>query len=171
MRGIPWLETAPVTGRSGINRKINKKGCSLITKTQWQYLERRPQSWRQQLDIKGRKLRAHTVLSDMIVNEMTPAEVAESKELPLTAVYFNRSNKKRRTSMASNVKVWYDKEGDYLEVFFSDKPGYMRETNNDAVMEMVDEEGNILGFSILAVIRLSQSKPLVAELVGKGELE
>jgi len=30
---------------------------------------------------------------------------------------------------------------------------------------MVDEEGNILGFSILAVSRLSQSKPLVAELV------
>ncbi|MBC6424589.1 MAG: DUF2283 domain-containing protein [Hormoscilla sp. SP12CHS1] len=53
--------------------------------------------------------------------------------------------------MASNVKVWYDKEGDYLEVIFSDKPGYMRETNNDAVMEMVDLEGNILGFSILAV--------------------
>jgi len=41
----------------------------------------------QQLYIKGRKLRAHTVWSDMIVNEMTPAEVAESKELPLTAVY------------------------------------------------------------------------------------
>ncbi|MGK7902250.1 MAG: DUF2283 domain-containing protein [Hormoscilla sp.] len=72
--------------------------------------------------------------------------------------------------MASNVKVWYDKEGDYLEVIFSDKPGYMQETNNDAVMEMVDEEGNILGFSILAVSRLSQSKPLVAELAGKGEL-
>ncbi|MGK7902254.1 MAG: DUF2283 domain-containing protein [Hormoscilla sp.] len=71
--------------------------------------------------------------------------------------------------MASNVKVWYDKEGDYLEVIFSDKPGYMQETNNDAVMEMVDEEGNILGFSILAVSRLSRSKPLVAELVGKGE--
>lgn len=73
--------------------------------------------------------------------------------------------------MASNVKVWYDKEGDYLEVIFSDKPGYMRETNNDAVMEMVDQEGNIVGFSILAVSRLSQSKPLVAELVGNGELK
>ena len=72
--------------------------------------------------------------------------------------------------MAATVKVWYDREGDYLEVIFSDKPGYMRETNNDAVMEMVDREGNILGFSILAVSRLSQSNPLVAELVGNGEL-
>ncbi len=42
--------------------------------------------------------------------------------------------------MASTVKVWFDKEEDYLEVLFSDKPGYMRETDNDAVMERVDEE-------------------------------
>lgn len=55
-------------------------------KTQWQYLEKRPHSWRQQLYIKGRKLTAFTVWSDMIVNEMTPEEVADSKELPLAAV-------------------------------------------------------------------------------------
>lgn len=55
-------------------------------KTQWQYLEKRPDSWRQQLYIKGRKLTAFTVWSDMIVNEMTSQEVAESKELSLGAV-------------------------------------------------------------------------------------
>lgn len=54
---------------------------------QWQYLEKRSHPWRQQLYIKGRKLRAFTVWSDMIANEMTPEEVAESKELPLAAVY------------------------------------------------------------------------------------
>jgi len=37
--------------------------------------------------------------------------------------------------MAATVKLWYDKEGDYLEVLFSDKPGYLRETDNDAIME------------------------------------
>ncbi|TRU87413.1 MAG: hypothetical protein EWV76_10685 [Microcystis novacekii Mn_MB_F_20050700_S1] len=57
-----------------------------VAKTQWQYLEKRPHSWRQQLYIKGRKLTAFTVWSDMIVNEMTPEEVADSKELPLAAV-------------------------------------------------------------------------------------
>ena len=67
--------------------------------------------------------------------------------------------------MASTVKVWFDKEGDYLEVLFSDKPGYMRETDNDAVMERVDEEGNLLGFSVLGVSNLECEKPLVAELI------
>jgi len=67
--------------------------------------------------------------------------------------------------MAQQVKVWFDAEGDFLEVRFSDKAGFMRETNHDAVMERVDEEGNILGFSIMQVSRLTKEKPLVADLV------
>jgi len=67
--------------------------------------------------------------------------------------------------MAQRVKVWYDPEGDYLEVTFSDKPGYMRETDNDRVMERVDEKGKILGFAVLGVRRLRKKKPLVAELI------
>ena len=47
------------------------------------------------------------------------------------------------------VKLWYDREGDYLEVIFDQKEGYFRETENDQVMEKVDGEGNILGFSVL----------------------
>ena len=45
--------------------------------------------------------------------------------------------------MAQSVKIWFDKEGDFLEVLFSDRPGYMRETANDAVMERVDESGRL----------------------------
>lgn len=67
--------------------------------------------------------------------------------------------------MAERVKVWFDPEADFLEVTFSDAPGYMRETAHDAVMERVDAEGNLLGFSILAVSQLSKSKPLIAELL------
>jgi hypothetical protein len=66
--------------------------------------------------------------------------------------------------MAQQVKIWFDAEGDFLEVRFSDKSGFMRETKNDAVMERVDEDGNILGFSIMQVSRLAGQKPLVAEL-------
>ncbi|HIK43823.1 MAG TPA: DUF2283 domain-containing protein, partial [Leptolyngbyaceae cyanobacterium M65_K2018_010] len=61
--------------------------------------------------------------------------------------------------MAERVKVWVDPEADFLEVIFSGTPGYMRETENDAVMERVDLEGNLLGFSILAVSQLAKSKP------------
>ncbi|MHB8338556.1 MAG: DUF2283 domain-containing protein [Ignavibacteriaceae bacterium] len=53
--------------------------------------------------------------------------------------------------MGKEIKIWYDKEGDYLEVTFEKKEGYFIETENDAVMEKVDNEGNILGFSILKV--------------------
>jgi hypothetical protein len=45
------------------------------------------------------------------------------------------------------VRLWYDPEGDY----------------NDAVMEKVDHEGNILGFSVLKVSQL-QKKPLEVAL-------
>lgn len=56
------------------------------SKTQWQYLEPRPSSWRKQLYMKGRKLTAFTVWSDMIVNEMSLEVVADSKDLSLAAV-------------------------------------------------------------------------------------
>ena len=49
------------------------------------------------------------------------------------------------------VRIWYDPEGDYLEVIFDQKPGYFRETASDQVMEKVDDQGNILGFSVLKV--------------------
>jgi hypothetical protein len=45
-----------------------------------------------------------------------------------------------------HVKVWYDAEGDYLEVMFDRKEGCFRETANDHVMEKVDAEGNVIGF-------------------------
>ncbi len=62
-----------------------------------------------------------------------------------------------------NLKIWFDAEGDYLEVVFDRKPGYFRETPNDQVMEKVDEQGNILGFSVLRVSALRE-KPLEVAL-------
>ena len=66
--------------------------------------------------------------------------------------------------MEKEVKIWYDKEGDYLEVLFERKAGYFKETENDAVMEKVDEDGNIIGFSILKVSALKEQKPLSVSL-------
>lgn len=68
--------------------------------------------------------------------------------------------------MAQPITVWFDPEGDFLEVKFSNVAGYMRETDNDAVMERVDPEGNVIGFSIFNVIQLSQGNPLIAQLMG-----
>lgn len=66
--------------------------------------------------------------------------------------------------MAQSVKIWIDKEGDFLEVLFSDQPGYMRETQNDAIMERVDESGYLLGFTVMNVTRLASGGPFSAEL-------
>ncbi len=66
--------------------------------------------------------------------------------------------------MATNLKIWFDKEGDFLEVLFSEKSGYMQETENDAIMTRVDLQGNVLGFSILGVSKLQKDNPLIAEL-------
>jgi hypothetical protein len=69
--------------------------------------------------------------------------------------------------MAQNVKVWYDAEGDFVEVLLSNEPGYMRATNEDSVMERVDQKGRLLGFSIMNVSRLRGQGPVNAQLAGR----
>jgi len=64
------------------------------------------------------------------------------------------------------VKVWYDSEGDYLEVMFEKKEGYFRETESDQIMEKVDMEGNVIGFSILKISSL-KDHPIEVALAGK----
>ena len=66
--------------------------------------------------------------------------------------------------MAQIVKVWFDKGGDFREDRFSEKPGYMRETDNEAVMERVSDQGEVLGFSVMAAGKLDKDHPLVAQL-------
>jgi uncharacterized protein YuzE len=67
--------------------------------------------------------------------------------------------------MADKIKVWFDAEADFLEVRFSDAAGHNKETKHDAVMERVDAEGRIIGFSIMGVSKLKKDKPLETDLV------
>ena len=66
--------------------------------------------------------------------------------------------------MDKEIVVWYDKEGDYLEVMFERKKGYFRETENDAVMEKVDMEGKLVGFSIMKVSDMEADHPVSVTL-------
>ncbi len=66
--------------------------------------------------------------------------------------------------MEKEIRVWYDREADYLEVLFDRKAGYFRETQNDAVMEKVDDQGSVIGFSILNVSALREEEPLSISL-------
>lgn len=67
--------------------------------------------------------------------------------------------------MADKLKVWFDAEADFLEVRFSEVVGYEKETNNDAVMERVDAQGRVVGFSIMGVSQFRKGKPLEADLI------
>ncbi len=60
------------------------------------------------------------------------------------------------------LKIWYDKEGDFLEVMFEQRPGVFRQTANLHVMEKVDEKGKVLGFSIMRVSALRDAPLEVA---------
>jgi len=55
---------------------------------------------------------------------------------------------------ARRVMIWFDREGDFLEVIFEQREGWLRETTDDRVMEKVDAEGNVIGFSVLRVSSL-----------------
>jgi hypothetical protein len=66
--------------------------------------------------------------------------------------------------MIDKIKLWFDPEHDYLEVTFTDAPGYMRTTRSDAVMRRVDEEGRVIGFSVFGISRFQKDRPLEAEL-------
>jgi hypothetical protein len=67
--------------------------------------------------------------------------------------------------MADKVKIWFDAEADFLEVRFSDAAGYEKETQHDAVMERLDAEGRVIGFSVMGVSKFKKDKPLEADLV------
>lgn len=66
--------------------------------------------------------------------------------------------------MEKAVSIWYDAEGDFLEVLFEKKAGYFRETSHEAVLEKVDNDGSVIGFSIQAVSQLKNQPPIAAVL-------
>ena len=47
----------------------------------------------------------------------------------------------------AEVKVWYDKEGDYLEVIFEDVPATLEEIDDD-VFERRTPDGRVVGFAV-----------------------
>ena len=67
------------------------------------------------------------------------------------------------------MNVWFDSEGDFLEVLFEDKVGYFKEAADDRVMVRVDMEGNVIGFNVLGVSSLKAPFSVPLEPVPDGE--
>ena len=57
----------------------------------------------------------------------------------------------------AEVKVWYDREGDMLEVYFEDAPGYREELDED-VFERRTSEGRVVGFTVLNFSKHDRNK-------------
>ena len=66
--------------------------------------------------------------------------------------------------MGKEITVWYDAQGDYMEVLFEKKAGVFKETLEDSVMEKVDDDGKVIGFSILNFSNIKKGKPLSVSL-------
>ena len=72
--------------------------------------------------------------------------------------------------MEKEIKILYDKEADFLEVIFEKKTGYFKETENDAVMEKVDDKGNIYvadtGNNVIRVVTAAGVSSTLAGIPG-----
>jgi hypothetical protein len=55
-----------------------------------------------------------------------------------------------------NLNVWYDREGDHLEIVFDQKAGYFEDTPIENVMRKRDVEGNLLAISIFNLSSFAQ---------------
>jgi uncharacterized protein YuzE len=45
------------------------------------------------------------------------------------------------------MKVWYDREGDFLEITLQEGKGYMHDLGDD-IFERLDDQGKVIGFAI-----------------------
>jgi len=94
---------------------------TLLKKTTdtWQYLEERSHPWRRQLYVKGSRLRAFSVWSDMIANGLTAEEIARSRDLSLEAVreciVYCEQNRSLLEAEVEQEKVWLMARGLTIE--------------------------------------------------------
>jgi hypothetical protein len=52
----------------------------------------------------------------------------------------------------ARLRVWFDEEGDFLEVTFARRKGSFRNIGPD-IYERVDAKGNVLGFAIFNFLK------------------
>ncbi len=64
--------------------------------------------------------------------------------------------------MEKGIRIYFDKEADFLEILFEIKEGIFQETENDSVMKKIDQDGKVakaIGFSIQNVSKLDMNPP------------
>ena len=72
--------------------------------------------------------------------------------------------------MGARMNVRYDREGDMLELWWKNDPGYYTATSDDRVEVQLDAEGNVQGFLIwgLSKVESSVSVELPPQVLAEG---
>ena len=74
--------------------------------------------------------------------------------------------------MASRrVSVWYDNEGDMLEVLWAFREGYFTPTDDGRILKRLDDDGEVIGFLIHEMSTLKQPAPVEFELASEAPAE
>lgn len=53
------------------------------------------------------------------------------------------------------ISVWYDREGDFLEITFANRKGYFKDAGDDLFIR-VDQTEQIIGFAVLNFSKQTQ---------------
>ena len=62
------------------------------------------------------------------------------------------------------VSVWYDDEGDMLEVLWAFREGYFTPTDDERILKRLDDGGEVIGFLIHEMSTLKRPSPIEFEL-------
>ena len=65
---------------------------------------------------------------------------------------------------SKKVSVWYDAEGDMLEVLWAFKEGYFTPTDDERFLKRLDDRGETIGFLIHEFSSLKSSDPIEFDL-------
>ncbi len=71
--------------------------------------------------------------------------------------------------MGKEMKIWFDREADFLEISMSNKKGFFKDVGDD-VFERVDSKGNVIGFAIFNFTKKTQHKEKKVRLPFKMKL-
>ena len=66
------------------------------------------------------------------------------------------------------VSVWYDDEGDMLEVLWAFREGYFTPTDDERILKRVDDDGEVIGFLIHEMSTLKTPSPVEFELASEA---
>ncbi len=69
------------------------------------------------------------------------------------------------------VSVWYDDEGDMLEVLWAFREGYFTPTDDERVLKRLDDDGEVIGFLIHEMSTLKEPSPVEFELASEAPVD